>query len=163
MTYAQWVSETNLHTIETMAEYLGIELDDVPIPDPSSSPVSAPHAHLSRSLGAINVDDPYVKYQVRIAFRLARHLQRFNEIGAEVVDEDRADVAALIGGRAPHDWDECEAELERFVLADDGAHDRELVVLFNRRWRRYKALMGPSGSAMATHHVMQPLGRSLLG
>ena len=163
MTYAQWVSETNLHTIETMAEYLGIELEDVSIPAPVSSPVSAPHAHLSRSLGAIKVDDPYVAYQVRIAFRLARHLQRFNEIGAEVVEEDRADVAALIGGRAAADWDECEAELERFVLADDGAHDRELVVLFNRRWRRYKALTGPAGSAMATHHVMQPLGRSLLG
>ena len=38
-----------------------------------------------------------------------------------------------------------------------------LVVLFNRRWRRYKALMGPVGSAMATHHVMQPFGSSLLG
>jgi aminoglycoside phosphotransferase (APT) family kinase protein len=163
MTYAQWVSETNLHTIETMAEYLGIELEDVPIPAPASSPVSAPHAHLSRSLRAIKVDDPYVAYQVRIAFRLARHLQRFNEIGAEVVDEDRADVAALVGGRVSHDWDECEAELERFILADDGAHDRELVVLFNRRWRRYKALMGPEGSAMATHHVMQPFGLSLLG
>lgn len=163
MTYAHWVSETNLHTIETMAEYLGIELEDVPVPDMASSPVLAPHAHLSRSLGAIEVDDPFVKYQVRIAFRLARHLQRFDEIGAEVVDEDRADVAALIGGRAPVGWDECEAELERFVLADDGAHDRELVVLFNRRWRRYKALMGPVGSAMAAHHIMQPFGRSLLG
>lgn len=163
MTYAHWVSETNLHTIETMAEYLDIELGDVPIPDATSSPVSAPHTHLSRSLGAIEVDDPFVKYQVRIAFRLARHLQRFNEIGAEVVDQDRADLAALLGGRAPVDWDDCEAELEHFVLADNGAHDRELVVLFNRRWRRYKALMGPAGSAMAAHHVMQPLGRSLLG
>jgi aminoglycoside phosphotransferase (APT) family kinase protein len=162
MTYAQWVSETNLHTIETMAEYLGIELDDVPVPDPVSSPVSAPFEHLSRSLRSIEVDDPYVAYQVRIAFRLARHLQRFDEIGGEVVDHDRADIAALIGRRVPDDWDECEAELERFVLADDGAHDRQLVVLFNRRWRRYKALMGPVGSSMAIHHVMQPLGRSLL-
>ena len=55
-----------------------------------------------------------------------------------------------------------EAELERFVLADNGAHDADLVVLFNRRWRRYKALMGPPGSAMTAHHAMQPLGRSLL-
>jgi aminoglycoside phosphotransferase (APT) family kinase protein len=162
MTYAQWVSETNLHTIETMAEYLGIELEDVPVPDPVPSPVSAPFEHLSRSLRSIAVDDTYVAYQVRIAFRLARHLQRFDEIGGEVVDADRADIEALTGTRVSHDWDECEAELERFVLADGGAHDRELVELFNRRWRRHKALMGPVGSAMATHHVMQPLGRSLL-
>ena len=163
MTYAHWVSETNLHTIETMAEYLEVELDDVQIPEPASSPVSAPHRHLSRSLGSIEVDDPFVKYQVRIAFRLARHLQRFDEIGAEVVDQDRADLSALTGHRAPEDWEECEAELERFVLADDGSHDRKLVRLFDRRWRRYKALMGPVGSAMAAHHTMQPFGHSLLG
>lgn len=161
MTYAQWVSETNLHTIETMAEYVGIELEDVPIPRPASSPVAAPHAHLSRSLRNIKVDDAFVAYQVRIAFRLARHLERFNEIGAEVLDQDRADIAALTGRPAPHGWDECEAELERFVLADAGAHDRELIELFNRRWRRFKAMMGPEGSAMAAHHVMQPLGRWL--
>lgn len=46
--------------------------------------------------------------------------------------------------------------LESFVLADEGRHDPELVVLFNRRWRRYKALMGPVGSAIAKHHRMQP-------
>jgi aminoglycoside phosphotransferase (APT) family kinase protein len=158
MTYAQWVSETNLHTIETLAEYLGIVLEEVPIPQPVSSPVTAPHAHLSTSLRSIKVDDPFFVYQVRIAFRLARHLERFNEIGAEVVDHDRADIAALTGRPAPNGWDECEAELEEFVLADNGAHDRELVQLFNRRWRRYKALMGPEGSAMAAHHVMQPFG-----
>lgn len=162
MTYAHWVSETNLHTIETMAEYLGIELDDVPLPDTASTPVSAAHAHLSRSLGAIKVEDPFVAYQVRIAFRLARHLERFNQVGAEILDYDRADIAAITGRSAPAGWDECEAELERFVLSDDGAHDREIVALFNRRWRRYKALMGPTGSAMAAHHVMQPFGQSLL-
>ena len=106
-------------------------------PEPVSTPVSAPHEHLSRSLRSINVDDPFVTYQ------------------------DRADLAALTGN-APIGWAECEAALERFVLADEGAHDAELVMLFNRRWRRYKALMGPPGSAMAAHHTMQPLGRSLL-
>ena len=62
--------------------------------------VGAARAHLSRSLRSIAVDDPFVAYQVRIAFRLARHLQRFDEIGGEVVDADRADIAALTGGRA---------------------------------------------------------------
>lgn len=162
MTYAQWVSETNLHTVETMAEYLGAELDDVDVPEPTRSPVAAAHEHLSTSLRSIEVDDPYAAYQVRIAFRLARHLERYDQIGAEVMERDRADVAALTGTKSA-DWDDCEAQLEAFVLADDGAHDVALVQLFNRRWRRYKALMGPPGSAMATHHVMQPLGRSLLG
>ena len=161
MTYAQWVSETNLHAVETMAEYLGVELEEVATPDPVSSPVSEAHGHLERSLRSIHVDDPFVAYQVRIAFRLARHLGRYDQIGAEVLDQDRADVAALTH-RAPGGWDECEAELERFVLADEGRHDEDLVVLFNRRWRRYKALMGPPGSAMAEHHTMQPFGSSVL-
>ena len=162
MTYAHWVSETNLHTVETMAEYLGLTLADVPIPEPVATPVAAPHEHLSTSLRSIKVDDSYVAYQVRIAFRLARHLERFDQIGAEVADQDRADVGALTGKKSAT-WDACEADLERFVLVDNGAHDAELVILFNQRWRRYKALMGPVGSAMAAHHTMQPIGRSLLG
>jgi aminoglycoside phosphotransferase (APT) family kinase protein len=162
MTYAQWVSETNLHTVETMAEYLDVELEPVEVPEPVVSPVAAAHQHLSSSLRSISVDDAYVAYQLRIAFRLARHLERFDQIGAEIMQSDMADVAALTGTK-PADWEDCEAVLERFVLADDGRRDRDLVQLFNRRWRRYKALMGPPGSAMAAHHVMQPLGRSLLG
>jgi aminoglycoside phosphotransferase (APT) family kinase protein len=158
MTYAHWVSETNLHTVETMAEYLEIELEDVDVPDPAPSPVTAAHEHLSNSLRSIQVDDAYTKYQIRIAYRLARHLERCDQIGAEVMERDRADVEALIGSRST-DWQDCEAQLEKFVLADDGAHDRQLVELFNRRWRRYKALMGPPGSAMAAHHTMQPIGR----
>ena len=77
------------------------------------------------------------------------------------MDQDRADLSALTG-HAPIAWDDCEAALERLVLDDEGRHDAELVLLFNRRWRRYKALMGPSGSAMSAHHTLQPLGRSLL-
>ena len=73
-----------------------------------------------------------------------------------------ADLHLVVVGGGLGSWDECEAELERFVLADEGRHDEDLVVLFNRRWRRYKALMGPPGSAMAEHHTMQPLGLSLL-
>ena len=161
MTYAQWVSETNLHAVETLAEYLGVELEDVDVPEATRSPVAAAHEHLSRSLRSIRVDDPYAAYQVRIAFRLARHLERYDQIGAEVMELDRADVAAIVGTKSV-DWDDCEAQLEAFVLADDGTHDVHLVQLFNRRWRRYKALMGPPGSAMAAHHLMQPLGRSLL-
>ena len=161
MTYAHWVSETNLHTVETMAGYLGLTIGEVEIPSPTLTPVSGPHEHLSRSLRSIKIDDPFVAYQVRIAFRLARHLERFDQIGAEVMEQDRADLSALTG-KAPVNWNDCEASLEQFVLADEGRHDEELVTLFTRRWRRYKALMGPVGSAMAAHHTMQPLGRSLL-
>ena len=161
MTYAYWVSETNLCAVETLADYLGIALEDVAYPAPVSTPASGPHRHLSSSLESLEVADPSVADEVRIACRLARHLNRFDEIGEEVLGDDRADLAALIG-RAPASWNNCEAALERFILDDGGRHDAELVVLFNRRWRRYKALMGPVGSPIAAHRPMARLGRSLL-
>jgi hypothetical protein len=89
MTYAQWVSETNLHAVETMAEYLGIDLEPAEIPGPVPSPVSTAHEHLSLSLRSISADDAFVAYQVRIAFRLARHLERFDQIGPAVTEADR--------------------------------------------------------------------------
>jgi len=48
-----------------------------------------------------------------------------------------------------------DAALEEFVLADDGAHDVELLQLFHRRYLRYKMLCGPEGSAMARHEPIQ--------
>lgn len=161
MTYAHWVSETNLHAVETMAEYLGIELEPVPVPEPVASPVAAAHALLPRLLRSIEITDDYQAYRLRVAFRLSRHLHRFDEIGAEVERGDIDDVAG-ISGRIVASWNESERILEEYVLADDGRHDADLVQLFHRRWQRYKALMGPPGSAMAAHHTLQPLGRSLL-
>ena len=52
-------------------------------------------------------------------------------------------------------WQEGDAALEEFVLADAGAHDEELLQLFHRRYLRDKMLVGPAGSAMATHHPIQ--------
>jgi hypothetical protein len=58
-------------------------------------------------------------------------------------------------GHRPQTWDEGDAELERFVLSDDGRHDEELVLLFNRRLWRAHQLMGPAGSAMTKHLPIQ--------
>jgi aminoglycoside phosphotransferase (APT) family kinase protein len=155
MTYSHWASETNLYAIEAVAEVLGIELEPVEIPGDVESPVGVAAEHLVRSLRTIEVDDEYVRWQLRIAFRLARHLQRFGQIGDAMAQADLDDLHALIGHR-PDTWQEGETELERYIGADDGRHDPELVVLLHRRWSRYKALMGPAGSAMATHLPIQP-------
>jgi aminoglycoside phosphotransferase (APT) family kinase protein len=58
MTYAQWVSETNLHAVETLAEYLSVELEPVEVPGPLASPVAAAHEHLSATLRSVAIDDP---------------------------------------------------------------------------------------------------------
>ena len=156
MTNMQWVSETNLHGLEALAEIHGWDLPTVETPAPRVSPVAHAHAHLVQSLRTLDVDDEFARHQVRIAFRLARHLQRFDEIGDEVTEANLDDLVSLLG-RRPATWHDGDAALEEFVLADDGRHDEALFQLFYRRFLRFKMLCGPAGSAMTTHHRCQPL------
>jgi aminoglycoside phosphotransferase (APT) family kinase protein len=155
MTNMQWASETNLFALEGLAEIMGVdELDTVEVPAPRESPVANAHEHLVRSLRTLELDDEYQRHQLRIAFRLARHLQRFDEIGDACTEADLDDLRAFLG-RRPATWQEGDAALEAFVLADAGAHDEELLQLFHRRYLRYKVLCGPEGSAMARHEPIQ--------
>jgi aminoglycoside phosphotransferase (APT) family kinase protein len=156
MTNLQWCCETNLFATEALADLLGIELPTVEMPESTRTRVATGHAHLVRSLRTMQVDDEYVRYQLRAAFRLARHLERAQEIGSAVEEADLDDLDRLLGSR-PMSWEEGDAELERFVLADAGAgrHDEDLVQLFHRRNLRAQMLLGPPGSAMTRHLPIQ--------
>jgi aminoglycoside phosphotransferase (APT) family kinase protein len=156
MTNLQWCNETNLYVTEFLAEYLDIELPTVETPEPRTNQASAGHHHLVRSLRSIDTDDEYLRYRIRIAFRLAGHLDRYNEIGAAVEAADLDDLEALFGYR-PETWLDGEADLERFVLADagEGRHDEALVPLFHRRNLRAQMLNGAPGSAMTRHNHIQ--------
>jgi hypothetical protein len=154
-TYLQWCAETNIYATEAIAEYVGADLPDADMPDTPSSRFDAPYQHLVRSLRTITVDDEFIQYEVRNAFRLARHLTRVHEIGAAVTAADLDDTAIVLGER-PADWEEGERELERFVLADvTGARDDDLLWLFHRRHLRAQMLNGPAGSAMTRHNPIQ--------
>lgn len=155
----RWCSETDLFATEALAEILGIDLPPVAVPPAAASPVAGRHEHLVRSLRTIESDDGYLNHQVHVAFRLARHLQRQDEIGQALLEADLDDLQALLGQR-PADWRAGEEALERFVLADaaSGHHDRELVPLFYRRNRRAQLLLGPEGSAMTRHFPAQRFG-----
>ena len=156
MNYMQWCSETNLYALESLAQFVGVALDDVDMPEPEVSPVTIAHRHLVRSLRNIRGIDELASYQQRIAFRLARHLDRFNEIGPIVVERDLDDLAALLGAR-PRSWPDGEAALERFVVDADAGDDARLIVLFNRRLHRQRMLLGPVGSAMTAHLPLRPV------
>jgi hypothetical protein len=159
MTNLQWCCETNLFATEALAEILGIEVPAVERPEPRDARAGAAHEHLVRSLRRLESDDELVRYKLRIAFRLARHLQRRDEIGDALDEADRDDLRALLGSR-PSGWREGEAALEGFVLADAevGRHDEALVRLFHRRNLRAQMALGPAGSAMARHLRIQPFG-----
>jgi hypothetical protein len=157
MTNLQWCAETNLFAVEALADILGADLPTVSLPEPRTSPMTVGHAHLVGLLRHSVAVDEFEQYRLRGGFRLARHLQRFDEIGDAVVAADLDDLVPLLGTR-PATWEDGDAALEAFVLGDDGRHDDELVLLFHRRLTRAHALLGPAGSAMAEHHAVRPIG-----
>ena len=155
MTNLQWCCETNLFATEAWAEHLGIDVPIVAMPEPRFSTADAGHRHLVRALRSISADEPFVRHELRTLFRLARHLQRRDEIGDAVEKADLDDLELLLGAR-PHDWRDGEAKLEAFVLTDTGGkHDTELVRLFHKRNLRAQLLLGPANSAMTHHHAIQ--------
>ena len=154
MTNLQWCYETNLFATEALADELGVELPTVDMPDPRVSEAQAGHAHMVRALRNVTTDDRFLQHELRTLFRLARHLQRRDEIGEALEAADLDDLEALLGAR-PHNWREGEAKLERFVLDDDGRHDREILRVLHRRNLRAHMLLGPAGSAMTHHHTIQ--------
>jgi hypothetical protein len=163
-TNLQWCNETNLYATEALAEYLEVELPTVASIESRRSKIGPAHAHLVRGLRTMNSDDDLLRHQLRISFRLARHLERFDEIGDAVVEADLDDIHALLD-RRPADWQDGEEELERFVLADaaTGSHDEALLLLFHRRNLRAQMLNGPAGSAMARHNPIQGFGGRVSG
>jgi len=156
MTYMHWCSESNLYAVEALAGFAGIELEKVEIPEAAPSPAGVGHQHLVNSIRAMAGSDEHSAYQLRIAFRLARHLQRVDAIGAAITQCDLDDVAALIGHR-PSTWVESERALERFVIRADRKSDGPLIRLFHRRLERQRALLGPEGSAMTRHNPLPPV------
>ena len=154
MTNLQWCNETNLFAVEAIADAIDLELPDVELPAVEHSPAAVAHRHLIATLRSLPVADEFAEYQRRGAFRLARHLARFDELGRPAVDADLDDLHKVLGHR-PATWDEGDAELEQFVVADQGEHDEQLVLLFHRRLWRAHQLMGPAGSAMTKHLPIQ--------
>jgi hypothetical protein len=151
-----WCCLTNRMCMEAIAENLGLPLDTLAAPDPAErTPITTALVYLVQSMRDFPTPDEKTAYEARAGFRLSRHLQRFDEIGRQVQQDDLADLERVLGGR-PSSWLAGEEQLEKFVLADGGHHDAELVGLFNRRTQRMQMLLGPVGSAMAKHYQTQP-------
>jgi len=82
MTNPQWCAETNLFATEALADELGVELPTVDMPEPRVSEAEPAHRRLVRALRSVSTDDRFLQHQLRTLFRLARHLQRRDEIGS---------------------------------------------------------------------------------
>ena len=162
MTNLQWCAETNIYAVEALAEMLGVSLAPVVMPEATRSAAAVAHTHLVHWLRNFDAGDVHRQHEARTAFRLARHIQRSDEIGAAVECADLDDLERLLGVR-PENWQAGDALLERLVLEDDGTRDVELVQLFHRRNHRAQMLLGPAGSAMARHNPIPGFGVAFRG
>lgn len=158
MTNLQWVNETNRFALEALAEYLDIDLPEIEMPPAEVTACAVPFEHLIGSLRNVETPDHFLQHNIRGMFRLARHLQRWDEMGRQVNNDTLDEMKALLGFR-PATWEEGEAALESFVLEQDGSRDRDLILFFNRKLQRAQALNGPEGSAMARHNPIQRFDR----
>jgi aminoglycoside phosphotransferase (APT) family kinase protein len=156
MNNMQWNSETNLHATEALCEYLGLEPPTIEVPPAARHRTANTFDHLIHALKSLSGADEFAAHEIRLAFRTARHLARWSEIGADLAEADLDDVHRILDHR-PGSWWEADAELERFVLADreTGRFDERLVRLFHRRNLRNHVQLGPIGSRMVNHYPTQ--------
>jgi aminoglycoside phosphotransferase (APT) family kinase protein len=156
MTFMQWNSETNLMATEFLGEYLGLDLPEVDVPDGRATRHDETFRQLVDTLGTVAVDDSEVQHQLRLAFRMARHLHRRSEIGDALDEADLDDLEDFLGHR-PASWLDGERELEQFVIDDAavGKYDAELTLLFHNRHLRTHMALGPPGSSMTRHYQCQ--------
>jgi aminoglycoside phosphotransferase (APT) family kinase protein len=151
-----WCIETNLMALEAIATAAGVTCGDVEEFESVESGYGPAHQHLERSLEMLPTEDSVSRYELRKSVRLARHIERIDEIGDQVVAADLADIEKLTGYHSDS-WAAGEAELERFVLTDNGLHDEQIVQVFHRRLHRARMLNGPAGSWITQHRdVPQP-------
>ncbi len=155
-TNMQWCNETNIYATEALGEYLGIDLPTVELPVDEETMAAAAIDHLVRTLSTLKVDDEYAQYKLRGAFREARHVQRWDQIGRTIVAQNLDDLHQLLGAR-PETMRDGDRLLEEFVISRnaDGRHDVALCQLFHKRNLRAQMLNGPAGSAMARHIPIQ--------
>jgi aminoglycoside phosphotransferase (APT) family kinase protein len=155
-TNMQWCNETNLYATEALAEYMDVELPTVDLPAPSVTAAAPAFGHLVKTLSTLRVEDEYTRYKLRGAFRMARHLHRWDEIGRQLEQDTLDDLHQLLGKR-PTDVMQGNQLLEEFVNTQNegGRHDVTLLTLFHRRNLRAQAMNGPAGSAMARHIPIQ--------
>ena len=155
MTYFGWYVNGARWAFESIAEAGGFELDIV---DP---PVSRPSRHspgfsllverLSNRGPAMGVGDR----EKALSFRVARHLQRVDQIGRDVERDDLNDAADLLGYRP--EPEELDTALVSFIGTSTSDDEENLARLLDRRVQRLHLTLAPEGSMMLRHPRLKSL------
>ena len=155
MSYYGWYVNGARWAFERIAELSGFELDTV------DSPVSQPSRHspgfdllverLSHKGPATGLAD----HEKALSFRVARHLQRVDQIGRDIEKKDLNDAADLLGYRPRPE--ELDAALVSFIRASTPDDEENLTRLLDRRVQRLHLTLAPEGSMMLRHPRLKSL------
>jgi aminoglycoside phosphotransferase (APT) family kinase protein len=163
VTHLVWYVESARIACDILAEWYGVALDGIDPVEAPAGPNAAAHGHLvdslQRAVRAATGDDEaaaYARWRARCDYRLARHLQRVDEIGAAVTALDLAETNVFLGAAFARLAD-ADAALIAVIEAGDPTRDVDLLGLLERRLQRRTLLLGPAGSLVARHVRPQPL------
>jgi hypothetical protein len=140
---------------ECIAGLSGFELEIV---DP---PVSRPSRHspaFSLLVERLSNRGPVMgggDHEKTLTFRVARHLQRVDEIGRDVEKADLDDAAELLGYRPEPEG--LDTALVAFISTSTPNDEENLVRLLDRRVQRLHLTLGPEGSMMLRHPRLKSL------
>ena len=155
MTYLGWYVNGARWGLESIADLGGFELRVID-PPVSRGTRYAPGfellvERLSNRGPVMGMED----HAKALSFRLARHLQRVDQIGRDVENDDLDDAADLLGYRPqPEDLDTALASFIRTSTSDD---EEELTRLLDRRVQRLHLTLAPEGSMMLRHPRLKSL------
>ena len=184
VTHLTWYIDSARYALDIMAELLGVELEAVAVPPPTPSTYHTRLRHLVTSMRTLARSEPksdlarygivvdpaiterststsaadeFVGWRARCAYRLARHLQRVDEIGVTVDADNRYDIATLVEAPVTDDT-QADAALLVFIERAGADNDIALLQLFATRLQRLHMTLGPADSLIVRHRQLQSIG-----
>jgi hypothetical protein len=154
ISYLAWYVNGARWAFESIAEIRGYRLDTVPIPPARSSRHAPAFKYLTAGLRAASRASEQ-DYGLAGLGRLASHLKRVDEIGAELDDLDLTDLSCVLGHRP--DPAEADAELLDFMESAGPEREEELVRLLDARSQRRQLAMASPKSLMLRHPRLRSL------
>jgi aminoglycoside phosphotransferase (APT) family kinase protein len=154
ISYLAWYVNGARWALESIAEIRGYTLDPVEVPEPRPTRHAAGLRYLvegMRAAAARDRDD----YELATLGRIASHLKRVDEIGAQFDADDLDDVAELLGHRP--DPADADAELVEFIGHAGPEHEEPLVRLLDARAQRVHLTMASPTSLMLRHPALRSL------
>jgi hypothetical protein len=154
ISYLAWYVNGARWAFESIAEIGGYVLEPVEIPDARPTRHAPALRYLvdgMRAAAARHRDD----YELAGLGRIASHLKRVDEIGAQFDADDLAAVAVVLGHRP--DPADADAELVGFIGRAGPEHEEALVRLLDARVQRLHLSMASPTSLMLRHPPLRSL------